>query len=712
MAVITQKRNSDNPEGIDDVASVKDVFTGEYPKVDNQFPEKFMSSIIPVALSPIKVIKLTGDDRGSSNALIALAKRIGFEVEHYELGLYGSNKRGRTRSLSGSELVQGYPMYGKSSEALAHRLTLLNTGMKQSAEFIKLIKAKTEAYSDPVKFDEWDDCDRLTIQRTQYYGRFLSVPASADLIDLSYPKRFLEIIELVCKHYIDLTEASMPPRNQVMSLITDAQETAIGAPSFSSSGVDSEGRSYHEKRIITLADMPVPDYREDPGIFLDDAYLWGEQLGLPDGSMAFASAISYRQGAKGHKAQKLWYFNGTEFVADYEAMSWESNQRLVYPAPHCLNVVLTPAVYQMKMARKKKLGLYHSPEMVNAYISALNKQGPISYESDFSGFDTTISNQILQFVFRTLAKYAKKYHWEYSLFSDFIESTGVIFPSFLSDENLSVTYFSRAVSLLSGILPTSESGSIVSLAANLFALEDQIPSVVNDWLSNRFVILVQSDDVLFTLPKTIDEDRFFEQMTRLRLTAKLKQGNMFLKKLLPVGTLRKFLGEFPLAGVPLLSRQVQQTMFNENSYEGKPDAIIRLALLSRAEGLNKHPAFDKSIDEAWRTILSSYPIFKPIIDVMYQGVLALPEEDKKAVIDYSSSEDGMAWVSKIYNRAESDPKARQTLEQLAKLGFSLDQYEDTAVSQRLSYLQALYSPPTTSSRDMLDKILAWTGMSS
>jgi len=636
------------------------------------------------------------------------AMKLGFDVQHFEMTLYGRSKQGRSRLLSNSELVQSYSnLYGSPSAPLPDRLAILARTRNDGISFTELLKGKAAAFSDPLKFDEWDDADRLTILRTQKYARHIAIPASTDLIDVQYAPRFLEIIREVAHHYIDGTESKMPVRSDAMTLLQDAKETAIGGPAFASSGVDSEGNGYHEKRLITLFDMPPPEYTLDPLEWLGAAYHWGESLGLPDGSMTFSAALSYRQGAKGHKPQPLFYHDGNEFTAIYEGMSWESNQRLVYPASHAFNVTVTPIVHQMKSFRKSKLGMYHAPEMVNDYIQRLNKQGYVAYESDFSSYDTTISNALMKYAVTCLAEKARKYNWEYNLYKGFLDTTGAIFPSFLTAEPQYVTFFSKAVTLLSGTLPTSELGSIISVSANLYALEQFYPSIVKDWIAGRFIILVQSDDVLFTLDQKIDEIKFSEAIRSCGLTAKLKEGNMFLKKLLPIGTLSKFNGKFPLAGVPLWSRQFQQTFFNESSYDGKPEAVLRLGLLSRAEGLNTHPMFDQSLDKAWKDILSKYPMFSSVVNVLYDGVLALPDIDKQTIIAYSASEDGQAWLSQIYSRADSDPKAKQTLAELAKLGFNLADYEDTALSQRRSYLHAMYASPTPESRQKMHSILAF-----
>jgi len=717
MAKITQRRNqSDSNRNLvsrDEESqeatiisnSIKNAITGDYPRVDNARPESFVPHLIPVAISPVSVNKI---DRETSTSMLQVAQQIGFNVQHFELQMYGRSKQGRERLLSGSDVLANFgSLYGQANLPLEQRKSKLLETRSDLINFVKLIKDKAEKFSDPVKLDEWDDADRLTIQRTQYYGRFLQLPASSDLINLSYPRRFIDIINIVTKHYIERTEKMMPPRSTAMSLITDAVETSVGGPSFASAGINEFGYGYHEKRMITLFDGPVPRYDIDPVDYLDMAYKWGENLGLPDPSMTFASALSYRQGAKGHKPQKLWYHNGSEFVADYEGMSFESNQRLVYPASHFFNVILTPAVHQMKTFRKGKLGMYHTPELCTEYINRLNSQGQVSYESDFSSFDTTISNQIMKYIVSQLAFHSRKYSWEYQLFQHYLDTTGVIFPNFLTNETSYVTYFSGAVSLLSGILPTSEIGSIVSVCANLYALEKQLPNVLNDWLNNKFIILVQSDDVLFTLPAKIDEESFAASMKELSLTAKLKEGNMFLKKLLPVGTLQRYAGKFPVAGVPLWSRQGQQTFFNENDLDGKPECIMRLALLSRAEGLNKHPMYDKDLNDYWISVLSKFDMFKPVLNNLYSGVLSLSQEDKDNVIKYSSGLEGMAWLSKIASRAESDPKAKEMMLEMARLGFDLTKFEDTALSQRRAYLQALYTEPNTVSHENMLKILSW-----
>lgn len=707
MAIITQQRHSHHDELSDGDGTGRDLITGDYKRLNNLNPQPHLHLLLPVATDPISVRKLKDSERLTAHKLLEHAAKLGMNVEHLPFRLYSSRAQGESRDLANVSLAKGYPMYGKTNESLQARLKAVMEARSRGIALNNLIMEAAAKLSEPVKFDEWDDAKKFTIQRTRMKGRHLVLPAHPDLVGITYQKRFMEILDLVIDRYITVSEGHMPPRSQVMELITDAKETNVGGPSFASGSVDEHGYDYNQKRIITETDAPPPNYAQHPSEYLSNLYTWCESLGFPIPAIGLSSMLSWRQGAKGSKPQPLWDFDGSSWVAHYEGVSIESNQRVVHMSPHIINLILTPLVYQMKYARYVMPGLFHNPNLLDRNIQALNKQGSISYESDFSTFDLTISNALMVYIYRTFAKRAKKYAWEFEFFANYIEQTGVAAPSYVSDSHEDITFLQHGSSLLSGLLPTSETGSIVSITANLYALEKQIPNIVNLWLSGKFIILVQSDDVLFTLDKTIDEELFTFHMLQCGLKAKLKQGNMFLKKLLPVGTLRQHYGRFPVAGVPLWSRQIQQTLFNEKSYEGKPDVITRLGLLSRSEGLDKHPLSSEQLVSAWKDFISGYDILRPVVDVLFDGVLALSHEDKAELLNYSESEDGAAWLSQLMNRADADPKARATVEELAKLGIDLSKFQDTSVSQRRAYVQALYSKPSADSRSALLKIAVW-----
>jgi len=686
------------------IISRNDYYKGT-PTVDNEHPNIGLRFLMPISISELSINDLPKDQIMSTTKLLKEAEMIGFTVSEYPLTLYSSSIFGRMRRLNNSELVIGYPMYGSTSDPLSKRLDslrktrdMLISFTKNAEEFIQR-NAPSEVYQD-----EKDDFERLTILRTQYFGRHLNLPASVDEPNQKYPKRLFEIMEIIAKHYASLANNVFRNRDEAIRSLIDARETAVGMPSGGTGGIDELGYDYHQKRVITLLDTPTPDYDMLPSDYLAELYRWGEELGLPNGSMTLASLITFRQGAKGHKPQPLWYHNGSEFVATKEAYSWESNQRLTYPASFVVNFILGPITAYMKAAQKRKLGMYHTPEFAMRYVPQLQKQGPYSYESDFSTYDKTMGNSLMVAAMRMLGKYSK-FSWEFEFAADYLQTTGAIFPSFHQPSVESVTYFEGGVSLLSGWIFTSALGTFISMAANLYCLEQQFPTIVNDWLNNKFIALVQSDDYLFTSPKKLDEEMYAERMSTCHLKTKLKPGMMFLKKLLPVGPLKDMKG--PINGVPLISRQPQQTFFNEADYTGKPDAIMRLALMSRIEGLNYHPYYVKHVRQEWEDIISSFEMFKPLMPILYDGPLAMSEDDKRAIIEYAESDKSGSWLAQLMSRAEADPKSAALLEDLRKSGVDFSKFTDDSEGMRLQYLQALRTTPTDDSRRRLLSICKW-----
>lgn len=717
MAIITQGRGGSSnkssasllsDEGVlDHFVRTKDSFTGDFPRYDHMRPSLHIEALMPISSSPIKVSKL--DHPLTSTEMLDQARKLGYDVSHHQMSLYGKSKFGRARLLSNSEFVNGYgSLYGSPNLPLDERLSILKKLWNTGIGIQEMIKKLASKHSESVANDEIDDANKFSMLRTDHPGQHLGLPTSPDIIGIQYDKEFFDVIDEVIRHYVSKTESLLPSKYDAMCAFVDAKDTAVGGPSFASSGLTNEGYGSHEKRIITLTDMPKVNYNMYPADWLNECYAWGESgLGLPDGSMTFSAYLSYRQGAKGDSPIPLYYFNGSEWLATHEGSSLYSKKRKVYPASHAFNLVITPLAYLMKLFRKMKLGMYHDPVHVAKYVKALNAQGPFSYENDFKSYDTTLPNVLLRYVAKKFAQYSTKYKWEFELFDAFLGTTGVIYPSYLLDDPSYITYFKEAVSLMSGTLPTSEFGSVLSVAANLYTLKAFDKDIVKKWVQGTFIILDQSDDVLFTWPTKIDEAKFESRMKGTGLTAKLKPGHMFLKRMLPVGVLSNEMKHFPLNGVGLYSRAIQNTLANEAVFDGKPDAIFRLGLLSRFEKLNSSPIHCKQLEEAVKDLLSSIPIFEPVVDVLYQSVLSLPDSDKQDILTYSTSEDGLAWISQLIARRDSDPKAQIMLDELSRIGFNISDYDDTSLSQRKSYINAMNADPSSESRRMLESILAW-----
>jgi hypothetical protein len=250
----------------------------------------------------------------------------------------------------------------------------------------------------------------------------------------------------------------------------------------------------------------------------------------------------------------------------------------------------------------------------------------------------------------------------------------------------SVTFMSGLVSLLSGWYITSEMGSIISLAANLYALEDQVPSVVNDWIKGNFIMLVQSDDVLFTLPKKIDSEPFAARIESLGMKSKLQEGAMFLKQLLPLG----YLAFNKLKSAKPIVRLVTNTWGNEQNYSAMPDAVIRLGLFGRAQNVLNNPIW-KHMRPSFDAMLETSDIYNDshTLSNYDKGIEYLSEEDVNTIREYSEGS-GLGWLSKLMNRADADPYAATTLRLLGELGISTEALTDELLKQRQMYLTTLF----------------------
>lgn len=696
----------DNPE-----MHMKNPMTHTYPSLDHQnFKASELSMLIPIAMSKIAIIKRPKPI--TSSEILVEAQHFGFETIDAIFNVFSRTAIGATRRLNNSELVAGYPMISPTKAPLSQKLNDFTQVRRDVFAFIEEamdeIKNKFK-HSQAIIDDEIEDFRKTTVLRTKYLGRHLQPPANLKIKRPVPPKRFYDILNAVIKHYAGTVKADLPSRREAMESFVDAPETFLGGPTFATGAIDDQSHDYVVKRLFTALDCPVPDPDNEPPVqYLERLYAWGVSLGIPVPEMTFAPMVSYRRGAKGHKPQDAWFFNGYEYESTHEIESAYANERLVFMAAWVWNLIKSAASYVLKSFRKKKVGMYHSPDRAAVYIPKLQAQGTKSYESDFSNYDLTIPNFLMVHTMRQFAMEVPQFAWEFELTALWLENTGVIYPSYSSQEPGAITFFKGPVGLVSGDILTSEIGSVLSIASNLYALEKWIPNVVNDWISNKFVALVQSDDFLTTTNVIIDSEEYTTRMAEVGFVAKWKPGMMFLKKLLPVGDMQQYYKPgFPITGVPLLSRQPQQTMFNEQDYTGKPDAIIRLALLSRMEHLDFNPTYSANLRSKWEKILLSRPVYAPLKEVLYKGVLALSDEDKLAIIQYSNSDAGMAWLSTLYSRADSDPKSAATIEELSKLGLDLSKFQDTSLSARRANITALYMQPNEKTRADIMKIIPW-----
>jgi hypothetical protein len=646
----------------------------DHSTIQSELP--FLEKLLPVGLDSISLEK--HPQPILSSQLLKDADDFGFKVSHANFPLYSHTKFGTTRRSDNSDLIIGYPMYGRDSEASDVRVNHMIQMRASIAQFNKRLEEVTRAIDDRLWEDEEDDATRFNFQRVPLLGRHLQLPYSSNLKGVKYPKEFIRILDMVINHYAAMTKSSMPDRDAILRSSVDAVETAPGAPSFLPGGID-----YNESRLTNLLVQPPVNYSEHPLDYLNKCYRMGRELGLPQGEYFFASYQSFRFGQK-RKPLPIWYPTPSNWVQEYQAKSLYPNQRSVYPGSFGVNLIMNPAVYLMKSFRKRKLGMWHTPDLQMRYIPRLQKQGSVAYMSDFSNFDMTISNVLMRYISRQLAR-KTKFVWEFEFLDNYLDTTGVVYPNLITNEPANVTFIQGKVSLLSGWLITSEMGSIASIAANLFALSGAIPDVTERWIKGDFVMLVQSDDVAFTLPSKIDHEQFAERIESLGMKSKLQEGSMFLKQILPIG----YMAKNGLKSAKPISRLEDNTWGNEQNYSHMPDFVLRLGLFGRAINVRNNPAWNVMRDDFLDQLKTS-SVFSDDHTLTYfdQGIEKMDAKDVKDIIEWASSA-GLGWLSKLQSRADSDPYAMKTLALLSEIGVNINQMNDELLSQRALYLQTL-----------------------
>jgi len=678
------------------------VWTDGKERVDNANLEKDVPRLVSLSGFPIEVTKL--EEEINSEKIVTKVRQAGFEVYDTTFAIYNEAKWGKPRLIDNSDIVRGYPMY--SGDTLEDKLNDVrhtwSAIIKVGEKLMEVVKSKIPHIFN----DEDDDVGKLSIQRTEYYGRHIDSPF--DDYALREPHDgYLKVLDFVLDDIVDHIKREGFNRDQFFMSTIDAQETAPGGPTFAgtdivriNNGLENIEINYHGKRLLALQAQPVPDYTRSPESYLDLIYEWGYSLGLPQGAMAWSSYLSFRSGAK-KKAQPVFVDKGGMFAATHEASSLHCNMRKVYPGAFGRNLTVTPGVYCLKRWRQARLGLWHTPDRVDNWIREINKTpGNHAYMCDFSNFDRTQKNFYLWYVADYL--YRKTGIWEFGLLAAFYKNTGIVYPSFYTGDPTACTFMHGPITLLSGWLETSDMGTVLSLAAQLFSLSSQFPDICSKWKSGKFVIAVQSDDVLFQTPSALNEEMFVQRMDDAGFKAKLLPGHTFLKLMIPIGSQK----DRPITR--LISRILQQTFGNEDKYDTplKPDAIIRLGLMARCENIHGHPAWPyvkKDIMD-----LLDRPIYHKILGKIGQGVDALDDADKLEILKYSETKAGEDWLSQLMVLSTSVPSAAETLAMLKKsINLDTDALQIERTRMRKSYLDALFSKGNAKTTDMLYAICKW-----
>lgn len=352
---------------------------------------------------------------------------------------------------------------------------------------------------------------------------------------------------------------------------------------------------------------------------------------------------------------------------------------------------------QLSGSRKKILGTWHDPQSQSDYISVLKKQGSKVIAMDFTAMDTYITKHHVSHIASECIRLGME-PIGFGILKALINNMSLIVPSFSNDATS--TLISNYIPWPSGLKTTSEVDSIIGQAIPLACLMRQKPDLVKKWSSGNFIILNQGDDVLFTHSDALNYDQIEKDALEFGFALKVEPNNsMFLKTLMP------FKAPYFDKARPW-SRVWQQTFFNEDSYDGKPDAIPKIGLISRLAGITNNP-LTPALGPDFIKIVSSLKWFESmsneqIADLKKHYTFSLNADDNAEILKYSLS--NKTWLSEMIARSKFEPSAANFLAAFLSLKGTdklVDQEVTYSQAVRKVIRQALYQTPRTKDIDFM-----------
>jgi hypothetical protein len=259
---------------------------------------------------------------------------------------------------------------------------------------------------------------------------------------------------------------------------------------------------------------------------------------------------------------------------------------------------------------------------------------------------------------------------------------------------------------MSGFKLTSEMDTIFGAATLLTCLEEQIPGSIQKWVDSKFIFGELGDDIIFTLSKELDMDKFSKDAKSLcgADVKILPNDALFLKTMLPlVPAITKV--------TKPISRLIQQTFFNEDNYEGKggiaPDALLRLGLMARAEFFNSHPLARDILPIILPPLMSLGFIERSSSDykgAIRRGEFSLDKGDEEQIQLYATR--NPFYIDELIDRAKYISSAADTLRLLAEAGISTTMSRD-ALAMRKLYVNAFQAQPQMSDVRKVHSMMTW-----
>lgn len=376
---------------------------------------------------------------------------------------------------------------------------------------------------------------------------------------------FIKICHAVANHWMRMYRKSDAPslqwtEEQMMRSDIDKVDSVAGYPSFSPDPLIRLATF----KSMALHGLPTVDDLDKQSI------LWNKDLDIPDYKYPFA--LGRRFGPTRKPTIRYDLQEGYAYPSRKDVGIWP-RVRKIYFSSAVLNKAQSAGYIQLRDAKYSVLGNYHdtaSKSIYNKQLSELINKGWVLGESDFSGYDSTISLDMANHMISALIKAGFN---ERSLrVTQWIWSNAVTFtPSWCSygevPDGREIAVYNGDPGLLSG---TKDTNNLGSFGANVLAIKGLIQqgfmtmkqAESGDWP----LFLDSSDDLLFCTPKPLDPDLYAASCMEEGIKVKYFVGRRFLQKHF-----------YPPNEFAVCARVIQQTLFNEHKILNVGHAALALA---------------------------------------------------------------------------------------------------------------------------------------
>jgi hypothetical protein len=566
--------------------------------------------------------------------------------------------------LFNNELIRGQQLIHKTPDAA---LGAINYAFDK-------LKVAISSAPDWLRNGENDVLSKLSIQRRHSSSWYILPPEPS-----SEPPtdEYLAALEALITYYGKLLPPK-PLRNWAAE-DSDPPDTNSGWPMFSSQ------LSMFMTVLGSLLVKPSDNWPA-ASAWVEASTNLAQQIGAPGD--IFTVAVARRAGPT-RKAMPVDFSYWDTSAATKAGVF--TRTRLVYMVSRLFNMAISPLSMQVKSARSQMAGFWHTPEKRAQQMKAFAEfeaKGDITYESDFSGYDTSFTPQ------HRLAIYAAmRRHGFAAPCLDMMEmsetSWQIITPSPEGPKLGHAAMYRGRLGLLSGMKETSNLDSVHAQAIVLKYFIRKKMTTLADIASGKWPLFLNlGDDVLLSLPRSTNVADYEECCAEEGVKAKMFKGNRMLMRHIRGGR------DYAVA-----ARVVQQTLANEDSYDHL--GHIALALAARLEGLI-HPHFSKVVEDILlSTITGDFNIILKKTGLDVNKLISLPE-----VADFIKTARGKSWLQR-----ELSLDARPTTDSFKEIAARLNISLPNLLTERDQQLTLLFnqSKPVQQFRTILGEKLLYRG---